>query len=41
VWLFYGTVNIEALSAVMEAEHADPDRFTVTYQSTNKKQITY
>lgn len=41
VWLFHGSVNIETLSAVMEAEHADPDRFTVTYQSTNKKQITY
>ena len=38
---FYGTVNIEALSAVMEAEGTAPDRFTVTYLSNNKKQITY
>ena len=41
VWPFYGTVGIEALSAVMEAEGTDPDRFTVTFLSNQKKQITY
>ena len=41
VWPFYGTVKISARSAVMEAEGADPDRFTVTYLGEKKKQITY
>lgn len=41
VWPFYGTVNINARSAVMEAQGTAPDRFTVTYQSNNKKQISY
>ena len=38
---FHGSVSVEALSAVMEAEHADPDRFSVTYQSSVHKQISY
>ena len=41
VWPFYGTVNINARSAVMEAQGTAPDRFTVTYLSNNKKQISY
>lgn len=41
VWPFYGTVGINACSAVMEAQGTAPDRFTVTYLSNKKKQITY